>query len=207
MPDIKERQKMGFTQYYNFRCYLLILLCLLFFSGCGAAWKAKPRVFVNNSYLSQSEERLETKPLRVGITPLAYQDKSVSEKVTDILMSELSMIPIISVVERNRLNSIIEEQALGQTGIIDNETAAKLGKIIGTDGIIVGSIHVYKEGSPKYFGLSFRVVDVETGVIIWSGNHTLHSGPLEVPDTLESLVPYTIRELIDEFYEKTKLTE
>jgi len=198
---------MVYTKYYNFRYYLSILLCLLFFSGCGAAWKSKPRVFVNNSYLSQSEERLENKPLRVGITPLAYQDRSVSDKVTDILMSELSMIPIISVVERNRLNSIIEEQALSYTGTIDNETAAKLGKIVGTEGIIVGSIHVYKEGSPDYFGLSFRVVDVETGVIIWSGNHTLHSGPFEVPDTLESLVPYTIRELIDEFYAKTKIAE
>ena len=173
------------------------------FSGCGAAWKAKPRVFVNKSYLSENKENLEMNPLRIGVTPLEYTDKIISDKVTDIFVSELSMIPIINVVERYRLKNIIEEQALGQTGIIDNEAAAKIGKIVGADAITVGSIHVYKEGSPKYFGLSFRVVDVESGVIIWSGNHTLHSGPFEVPDTLDSLVPYTIRELIDEFYAKT----
>lgn len=198
---------MAYKYSLKFKSLFLIPIFFLLLSGCGAAWKSKPRVFVNNSYLSRSEERLENRPLRVGITPLSYPDKRVSDKVTDILMSELSMIPIISVVERNRLNSIIEEQALSYTGIIDNETAAKLGKIVGTEGIIVGSIHVYKEGSPDYFGLSFRVVDVETGVIIWSGNHTLHSGPFEVPDTLDSLVPYTIRELIDEFYAKTKIAE
>ncbi len=185
------------------RFCLLISICLFLFSGCGAAWKAKPRVFINKSYLSDKKENLEINPLRVGVTPLAYDDKNVSDKVTDIFVSELSMIPIINIVERYRLKNIIEEQALGQTGLIDNETAAKLGKIVGAEAITVGSIHVYKEGSPEYFGLSFRIVDVESGVIIWSGNHTLHSGPFEVPDTLDSLVPFTIRELIDEFYAKT----
>lgn len=122
-------------------------------------------------------------------------------------MSELSMIPIFSVVERNRLNNILKEQALGLTGIIDNETAVNLGQVVGADAIIVGSIHTYKNGSPQYFGFSFRLVDTETGVIIWSGNHTLHSGPLSVPDTLDSLVPFTIRELIDEFNAKMKILE
>ena len=79
--------------------------------------------------------------------------------------------------------------------------------MVGTDAIIVGSIHVYTDGMPKYFGFSFRVVDVETGVILWSGNHTLHSGPFSVPDTLDSLVPFTIRELIDELNTKMKLSE
>ena len=198
---------MNCTKFIVFRACLLISICLFFLGGCGAAWKAKPRVFVNKSYFSEKNENLEMDPLRVGVTPLSYHDKIVSEKVTDIFVSELSMIPIISVVERNQLKNLIEEQSLGQTGLIDNETAANLGKIVGIDAIIVGSIHVYEEGSPEYFGLSFRVVDVETGVIIWSGNHTLHSGPFEVPDTLDSLVPYTIRELIDEFYAKTLLTQ
>ncbi|MGV7223413.1 MAG: CsgG/HfaB family protein [Nitrospinales bacterium] len=187
--------------------FYLIPICFLLLNGCGAAWKSKPRVFVNNSYLSHMEEYLVKKPLRVGVTPLAYKDKSVSMKVTDIFISELSMIPIINVVERNRLNEIIEEQALSYTGLIDNETAVKLGNMVGTDAIIVGSIHVYTNGSPKYFGFSFRVVDVETGVILWSGNHTLHSGPFSVPDTLDSLVPFTIRELIDELNVQMKLSE
>ena len=195
------------TQSLKLKSYFFIPLCFLLLSGCGAAWKAKPRSFVNNNYLSRIEEYLVKKPLRVTIVPLAYRDKSVSMKVTDIFMSELSMIPIFSIVERNRLNSILEEQALGQTGIIDNETAVNLGQIVGVDAIIVGSIHTYKNGSPKYFGFSFRLVDTETGVIIWSGNHTLHSGPLSVPDTLDSLVPFTIRELIDEFNTKMKILE
>ena len=198
---------MNNTQSLKLTAYFFIPLCFLLFSGCGAAWKAKPRCFVNNNYLSRIEEDLVNKPLRVGIVPLAYRDKNVSMKVTDIFMSELSVIPIFSVVERNRLNSIIQEQALGQTGIIDNETAVNLGQIVGADAIIVGSIHTYEKGSPQYFGLSFRVVDTETGVIIWSGNHTLHSGPLSVPDTLDSLVPFTIRELIDEFDAKMKILE
>jgi len=198
---------MAYTHLLKLKSCYLIPIFFLLFSGCGAAWKAKPRAFVNNRYLSHIDEYLVNKPLRVGVTPLMYRDKSVSMKVTDIFISELSMIPIISVVERNRLNTIVEEQALSYTGLIDNETAIKLGKMVGTDAIIVGSIHVYTDGSPKYFGFSFRVVDVETGVILWSGNHTLHSGPLSVPDTLDSLVPFTIRELIDELNAKMKLSE
>jgi len=173
------------TQSLKLKSYFIILLCFLLFSGCGAAWKAKPRSIVNNTYLSRIEGYLVKKPLRVTVVPLAYRDNSVSMKVTDIFISELSMIPIFSIVERNRLNSILQEQALGQTGIIDNETAVNLGQIVG----------------------AFRLVDTKTGVIIWSGNHTLHSGPLSVPDTLDSLVPFTIRELIDEFITKMKILE
>ena len=195
------------TQSLKLKSYFFIPLCFLLFNGCGAAWKAKPRSIINNKYLSRIEDYLVKKPLRVTVVPLSHQNKSVSMKVTDIFISELSMIPIFSIVERNRLNRILEEQALGQTGIIDNETAVNLGQIVGADAIIVGSIHTYKNGSPKYFGFSFRLVDTETGVIIWSGNHTLHSGPLSVPDTLDSLVPFTIRELIDEFNAKMKILE
>ncbi len=193
------------TQSLKRTSYFLIPLCFLLINGCGAAWKAKPRSFVNNNYLSRIDEYLVKKPLRVAVVPLAYKDKSVSMKVTDIFISELSIIPIFSIVERSRLNRIIEEQALGQTGIIDNEKAVHLGQIVGVDAIIVGSIHTYESGSPDYFGFSFRLVDTTTGVIIWSGNHTLHSGPLSVPDTIDSLVPFTIRELIDEFNAKIKI--
>ena len=77
---------MNNTQSLKLTAYFFIPLCFLLFNGCGAAWKAKPRCFVNSNYLSRIEEDLVNKPLRVGIVPLAYRDKSVSMKVTDIFM-------------------------------------------------------------------------------------------------------------------------
>lgn len=47
---------------------------------------------------------------------------------------------IFSVVERSRLDQIMQEQKLGLTGLIDDNQAASLGKIMGVDAIITGTI-------------------------------------------------------------------
>src|SRR6476620_9082060 len=45
-----------------------------------------------------------------------------------------------SVVERDKLNLVLKEQGLAQTGAVDPATAAKVGKILGVKYIILGGI-------------------------------------------------------------------
>jgi hypothetical protein len=65
------------------------------------------------------------------------------------------------VVERSLLNQVIEEQNLQQTGLIDKATAVEIGKIIGADYVIIGSI--VKMG--EILTLNVRSVLVKTGEI------------------------------------------
>ena len=48
--------------------------------------------------------------------------------------------PYFSVIERTAVNKVLEEQALHMTGVVDSKTAAKIGGLLGTDGIVMGVI-------------------------------------------------------------------
>ncbi|MCX6639625.1 MAG: SH3 domain-containing protein, partial [bacterium] len=47
---------------------------------------------------------------------------------------------IYDVVERSQLNKIIEEQKFGQSGLIDDSQTSQLGKILGVNAIVSGSV-------------------------------------------------------------------
>jgi hypothetical protein len=55
------------------------------------------------------------------------------------------------IVERSRVDQVLKEQGLGLTGAIDQSTAAEIGKILGVQGLIVGSVGNYKTISSTMF--------------------------------------------------------
>ncbi len=72
------------------------------------------------------------------------------------------------VVDRTHLNSIIKENKLSATGLIDPETARKLGKIIGIQALITGTLTPFGDN----IRVSVKVLDAATAEIIdvTSGN-------------------------------------
>ena len=65
------------------------------------------------------------------------------------------------VVERNLLQKVLEEQKLGMTGYIDQETAISLGQILGVDAIITGSI----TDLGTNVKINARLISTETGSV------------------------------------------
>ncbi len=49
---------------------------------------------------------------------------------------------VFVVVERSRLDQVLEELKLGQTGLIDESQAAQVGRMLGVDAIITGQVNV-----------------------------------------------------------------
>lgn len=60
--------------------------------------------------------------------------------IPDQLVTKLVNDGTYSVIERERLNDILSEQDLGQTGRLNPRQAAALGKMLGADVLITGSI-------------------------------------------------------------------
>ena len=94
---------------------------------------------------------------------------SISEK----LRTELFNNSDYRVVERDKLEAILEEKGLKQSGIVSDENIVNVGGLIGVDRIVVGTIN--KIG--KLYSLSARIVKVETGEILESVSYE-HSGNL-----------------------------
>jgi len=82
--------------------------------------------------------------------------------------------------ERTKLDKIMEEQKLQTTGLVDANTASKIGRILGLDAIVIGSISQFgvKTGGSDYLitqskqqvaecTVDIRVIEVETGRVLY----------------------------------------
>lgn len=96
------------------------------------------------------------------------QFKAVNIPYTDVLIlnnrfqSELVKSGDYIVLERQMINDVLKEQGFQQTGCVTSECAVEVGKLLGVDKIIVGTIGRLE----SLLTISVRMIDIETGEII-----------------------------------------
>jgi TolB-like protein len=103
------------------------------------------------------------KVTRVAITEFTYGDEfnSFTRNVQDILYTNLIQRGM-TVVEREKMEQVMEELAESFSGMIDTSTAAEIGKMLGVEAIIVGTV----ADMGNSVDLRARLVDVEQGAAI-----------------------------------------
>ncbi len=121
--------------------------------------------------------------LSVAVLPFSSNDdaKNLTDSVTEKLIIQLVNLRRFRVIERSALDKIMEEQKLGLTGFVDEETAIKVGKLAGADVIILGSINM----QVGFVKVSARGIDTETSVLIVAKE--ADSGNTNI-ETIENLV-------------------
>jgi len=120
---------------------------------------------------------------RIGVMEFADKSEFCGKRggtaATDILITELTKTEKFVVIERSKLDKVMEEQKLQASGAIDPNTVAAVGKILGLNAIVTGAVSecgVKSEGSEYLLIQSkrqtaeavvdIRVVDVETGQVL-----------------------------------------
>ena len=81
-------------------------------------------------------------------------DSELSKAATDLMINALVNTNRFRVFERNKLESILQEQDFQvSSGRVDPSTAVKIGKMIGVDSIVTGSITsiVFSKSGGDYF--------------------------------------------------------
>jgi len=111
------------------------------------------------------------------VTGLMGSDVDVGKSVAAQLLSELSQNGTYTVVERAQLDRVLNEQNFQQDARSDVSSAAKLGRLLGVDAIIIGSITTFqREDKNIQLGLrketkatvaiDARIVQIGTGEIL-----------------------------------------
>lgn len=95
-----------------------------------------------------------------GSDPWDYEALGIG--LQQMLITELSLNSGLRLVERSRIREIIDELELGQSGYVDPETTANVGRLVQARYMIVGSF-IDANGTVR---LDARVDDVETGEIL-----------------------------------------
>jgi curli biogenesis system outer membrane secretion channel CsgG len=173
----------------------LVALSWLLFTGVGIAQAppagapAAPATAVRKKRVAVLDFDYAT--VHSGIAALFGQDVDVGKGITDLLVTFLVKDGSYSVIERKALDKIMTEQNFSNSDRANPTSAAKLGKLLGVDAIIVGSItqfgnetkntniggaaggfvpfglgNVGHKKSKAIVAITARIVDVDTGEIV-----------------------------------------
>jgi len=99
-----------------------------------------PQVTVTPT-VAQAKIRIAVMPFKLGqIQRWWGWDWDPGEGISDMLVTELVNSGRFSVVERERLNEVLQEQNLTREGVVDAATAARIGKVLGVQLFVFGTV-------------------------------------------------------------------
>lgn len=88
----------------------------------------------------------------------------LSKGLAEVLITELSRNASIRVVERDRLQELINEQDLSASGRVDQSTVVKMGKILGAGHMLMGTFLIDPRENMR---IDVRAVNTETSEIAY----------------------------------------
>ncbi|MEW6609185.1 MAG: CsgG/HfaB family protein [bacterium] len=152
---------------------IILGFLILTIAGCG---QVNPYRVTN--FFVDKEAVFELRAQRIAVLPFENTsgDYSAGPKVTDEFNLQLGKLGDFDLVERIRIETLYKEQDFDPNRI-DQETAVKIGKMLGAHGVILGQVIEYSKGK---VGISIRLVNVETGKQIWQARDTLYGGDRRV---------------------------
>src|SRR5437870_7539038 len=112
-----------------------------------------------------------------SVTGIMGSDVDIGRGVATVLVSELARNGTYTVMERAQLDRILNEQNFQQDSRADASTAAKLGRLLGVDAIIIGSITQFqredkninlglRKETKATVAIDARIVQIGTGEIL-----------------------------------------
>jgi len=165
----------------------VLVMIALIVAGCGPSMSGATK---DDTTLTDTSKQLKTSSdvgdykgpkMRVGV--VNFQNKTpsrvlgIGEAAADILGTILQKTDRFIVIPQQDLDSILSQQRMGATGVINPETAAKMGEVMGLNAIVTGAVTAYseaEEGTDFIVGKSkkqiarvtvdYRIVDTTTGV-------------------------------------------
>jgi len=145
------------------------------------------------SFAAYCPDVLAAGKLRVSVTAFknkvkhVYGGRNIGKGMAEMLTTELARTGRFIVLERIAIGDVVGEQALGQSGLVRQESAARSGQMLGAQVIIRGAVTEFSDAASgvgggvqiKRFGMSgqsknahvgvdVRVIDAATGQVIAS---------------------------------------
>jgi len=139
------------------------VLCILFFALSVSAEREES---VFNEIASEvSAVRPKLKQGTVAVFPFetsGFSDPAYGMHVSDKLSAALSGLGKLTLVEREKLNTLIREKELSMTGLFEMKEARKIGSLLAVDAMILGRIYY---GDRKY-SVTVKMVDAQSGALL-----------------------------------------
>jgi tetratricopeptide (TPR) repeat protein len=94
-------------------------------------------------------ECLDKGKFPVAVSPFenATGQKEIEKRINAFVISDLTSVnnPFLKVIDRTQMETILKEQRLGLSGVMDMETAVEAGNLLGAKVMITGTVLSYSE--------------------------------------------------------------
>ena len=107
---------------------LILAAALVICAGLAPAQQRKRVAVMNFDYAT----------VQSGVQAIFGANQDIGKGIADLLVDKLVNDGTYSVIERKMLDKIIAEQNMSNSDRFDSNSAAKIGKLLGVDAIIVG---------------------------------------------------------------------
>ena len=176
----------------------LALLCSLLVPRADAGQLVSPadREWAKNAVAA--EKSLSIPPGKNTVAVLYFRNGTgdpsldpMRKGIPLLLVTDLSGVPALSVIERTRLQALTEETNLGATGLVSAGTAPRAGKLLGARWLVGGEIGREK---PTRIDLTSNVADVSAGT---TSGKTSAGGEIERLFEVEKDLLFGVLKLLD----------
>jgi curli biogenesis system outer membrane secretion channel CsgG len=126
---------------------LSLVILVMLWTGAAQAQQKKRVAIMNFDYATVQSD----------VSSIFGTNQDIGKGIADLLVDKLVGDGTYSVIERKALDKILAEQNFSNSDRADASSAAKIGKVLGVDAIIIGSI--------TQFGRDDKSTDVSGGAI------------------------------------------
>jgi len=168
------------------------ILLFLFILGCASSPKEvrKPQQTLDtklddlvSQIVTSLSQNQKTKIAVIEFSDIQGKVSNLGRYLAEELTTRLYLTGQFEVVERQLLNKILQEHQLSLSGMIDENSAVELGKILGVDAIATGSI-TDLGSSVK---VNARLISAESGKVFSVASVKIHKD-----DTIRNLLEQTV---------------
>lgn len=165
------------------RCRFFLLVGLFLLEPIAAYALQAGRISLPSGWDDHIIERIKSgKSPRLVLAVLNFEGDvqlqgKIGLKPSDILTTALVKSGRFDMVERDKIDRVIQEQKFQLSDLVDNAKAVEVGKLLGAEGVVFGSITSVSQTKIDKFaydvikteiGIDVRVVGTETGRILFS---------------------------------------
>ncbi len=109
-------------------------------------------LFLSSALLGSGLKDLKKRVAVVSFTDKANYGHNIGNGIADMLVTSLVESKKFIVIERSELDKIMQEQGLGMSGAVTPQSAAKVGKLLGVELMITGSVSEFGTKKDKIGG-------------------------------------------------------
>ncbi len=147
----------------------------------------------------------------VAVLPLENLTRfpDAGEIVAELFTNELYRVDHFRVMDRNQVKRLMREKRITPPQVVDRRAAQAIGRELEVDAVLIGSVSEYwyrlerrtrrPGGEEPAVGINARLVDVETGEVIWASSHSRSSYDVFSADRdhLNRVAQITVANMVD----------